>query len=121
MRGLTPPVIEEESKFLGEEVPIPVTEETIIDTITETAPVAIESVPIDPVIDSLAIDVTEIVVEPPQAKFDDPPGGLGVGQFFAIIVFCSIILYILRKFNELKQTGQHIPKTVPSDYMSKLL
>ena len=103
MRGLTPPpeAVEqvEEAKFLGEEEIIPPAEEIII---TETAPVAIESVSAEPVVDTLALDITEIVVEPPQNKLNDPPGGLGVGQFFAIIVFCSIILYVLRKFNELK-------------------
>ena len=61
--GLTPPVIEE-SKFLGEEEMIPIVTETFADI----APVAIEGVLAEPIveaIDGLAIDVTEIIVEPP--------------------------------------------------------
>ena len=52
--------------------------------------------------ETMAIDVSEIVVQPPKLINDDPAGGLGVGQFFAIVVFVSIMLYVIRKSNELK-------------------
>ena len=63
VRGLTPPVIEE-SKFLGEEETIPIA----TGTVAEIAPLAIESVPIEPnaaAIDPSVVDVTEIIVAPP--------------------------------------------------------
>ena len=87
---------------------------------TGLAPMAVEDA--SNIIEVQALDVTEVVVQPPALKMDDPPGGLSVVQFFAIIIFCSMILYVMRKFNELKSNIHgHRPKEVPSDYMSKLL
>ena len=135
----TPPEIAAaEEKFLGgaeeavvDEVAIVSPSETITDM--EPLPVIVDNelivgdtvvtnpAPIEPLATiNSGLDITEVVVTPPTPKPLDE-GGLGVVQFFAIIIFCSIVLYVIRKFNELKQATGHVPKNVPSDYMSKLL
>ena len=99
-----------------EPTPVIIDSELIVGDAVVTNPTPIEPVA---TINS-GLDITEVVVTPPTPKPLDE-GGLGVVQFFAIIIFCSIVLYVIRKFNELKQATGHVPKNVPSDYMSKLL
>ena len=98
-----PEVAPAEEKFLGggekvvadHEPPVVIDNELIVGDAILANPA-----PVEPV-GQQALDVTEVVVTPPTPK-PQVDEGLGVVQFFAIIIFCSIVLYILRKFNELK-------------------
>ena len=51
-----------------------------------------------------AIDITDSMVNPNLKNAE--AGGLGVFGFFTIIIFISIIYYILRKFREMRQADR---------------
>ena len=52
------------------------------------------------------IDVTNSIVNPPNRwNALNGEGGLEVGYFFGIIVFASIVLFLMRLFKRFKESG----------------
>lgn len=63
----------------------------------------VEVMPLPDVIEAgfLGEDVLPTIV--PQLGKEENSGGMGVGGFFAIVIFVSILIYIFRKCQELSQ------------------
>ena len=51
--------------------------------------------------------MTDSIVKPSSGKIEESAGGLGVTGFFTIMIFLSIIFYVIRKFKEISQMTRH--------------